>query len=427
MEKQPFDDFVIYEKVPNPRTNIYGKSMPSTNNSRINNENGGIAELSLDEALKVTSYPNYLKDFIKQFLIDNYSDSDIAKVFMLKDSETIFVIEYALTIELNERNYKVYVLVYLPILFPNYPPEFYIEKTAPLGLNRVYNGKISIPDFKINLENFVNFDPNKNNIGEIIDNLVINFSQEFPIFKDNSSNNNNWIKSGKCVLEKRKVSSVRIPKKQNNYYRPKTDIRSDNNYNYNNNGLAKSGQNYYGNVKTEKLIDNNKDEFTDKTFLDFIRKQTKDIVTYNYLEFKEKHNFGANMDKLKILQDDVNRRLNDGNIYGKNDQLKSRFQTLKNIKEKLEVIENNINQEINDIKNNDNKSFFDKFEDIVNVKNKKDLEYLAKIKDMEDYLVYLKKGYEKKIVSFEDMLSETRALSREIFNFNYMRSKINSQ
>jgi hypothetical protein len=351
---------------------------------------------------------------------------------MLKDSETIFVIEYALTIELNERNYKVYVLVYLPILFPNYPPEFYIEKTAPLGLNKVYNGKISIPDFKINLENFVNFDPNKNNIGEIIDNLVINFSQEFPIFKDNSSNNNNWIKSGKCVLEKRKVSSVRIPKKQNNYYRPKTDIRSDNNYNYNNNnynnnGLAKSGQNYYGNVKTEKLIDNNKDEFTDKTFLDFIRKQTKDIVTYNYLEFKEKHNFGANMDKLKILQDDVNRRLNDGNIYGKNDQLKSRFQTLKNIKEKLEVIENNINQEINDIKNNDNKSFFDKFEDIVNVKNKKDLEYLAKIKDMEDYLVYLKKGYEKKIVSFEDMLSETRALSREIFNFNYMRSKINSQ
>ena len=432
MEKQPFDDFVIYEKVPNPKTNIYGKSMPSTNNSRINNENGGIAELSLDEALKVTSYPNYLKDFIKQFLIDNYSDSDIAKVFMLKDSETIFVIEYALTIELNERNYKVYVLVYLPILFPNYPPEFYIEKTAPLGLNKVYNGKISIPDFKINLENFVNFDPNKNNIGEIIDNLVINFSQEFPIFKDNSSNNNNWIKSGKCVLEKRKVSSVRIPKKQNNYYRPKTDIRSDNNYNYNNNnynnnGLAKSGQNYYGNVKTEKLIDNNKDEFTDKTFLDFIRKQTKDIVTYNYLEFKEKHNFGANMDKLKILQDDVNRRLNDGNIYGKNDQLKSRFQTLKNIKEKLEVIENNINQEINDIKNNDNKSFFDKFEDIVNVKNKKDLEYLAKIKDMEDYLVYLKKGYEKKIVSFEDMLSETRALSREIFNFNYMRSKINSQ
>ena len=133
------------------------------------------------------------------------------------------------------------------------------------------------------------------------------------------------------------------------------------------------------------------------------------------------------MDKLKILQENVNHRLNNGNIYGKNDQLKSRFQTLKNIKAKLEVIENNLNNEINDIKNNDNKSFFDKFDEIVNVKNQKDLEYLAKIKDMEDYLVYLKKGYEKDIVSFKDMLNLTRALSREIFNLNYMRNKIKSQ
>ena len=133
------------------------------------------------------------------------------------------------------------------------------------------------------------------------------------------------------------------------------------------------------------------------------------------------------MDKLKILQENVNHRLNNGNIYGKNDQLKSRFQTLKNIKAKLEVIENNLDNEINDIKNNDNKSFFDKFDEIVNVKNQKDLEYLAKIKDMEDYLVYLKKGYEKDIVSFKDMLNLTRALSREIFNLNYMRNKIKSQ
>lgn len=33
MEKQPFDDFVIYEKVGNPKTNIYGRSMVSSNNN----------------------------------------------------------------------------------------------------------------------------------------------------------------------------------------------------------------------------------------------------------------------------------------------------------------------------------------------------------------------------------------------------------
>ena len=59
--------------------------------------------------------------------------------------------------------------------------------------------------------------------------------------------------------------------------------------------------------------------------------------------------------------------------------------------------------------------------------NKRTMPSLRLIKDMEDYLVYLKKGYEKDIVSFKDMLNLTRALSREIFNLNYMRRKIKSQ
>ena len=440
MQKQPFDDFVIYEKA-SPKTNIYGRTMSNTNNSRFNNDNGRPADITLDNAIKMTSYPKYLLDFIKKFLIDNYSDNDMVTVYLIKETENIFVIEYALTIELNGRNYKVYVLVYLPILFPNYPPELYIEKTTNLGLNKFYNGKITVPEFKINLDSFLKFDPNTNNIGEIIDNLVINFTQEFPIYKDNN-NFSGWQNSGKCILVKNKASKVIIPKKPKGYYNSsstvnRTYVNSNNNYNQkkdnfnnnynydnnnrNNNGLNKS-YNKYDNVKTEKI-----DEFTDKTFLDFIRKQTKDIIQYNYMEFKDKHNFSENIKKLNTLKEGINQRLNDGNIYGKNDQLKSRLQTLKNIKEKLEVIESNINQEINDLKNNDNKSFFDKFEENVNVKNQKDLEYLAKIKEMEDYLVYLKKGYERKIVSFEDMLNVTRGLSREIFNLNYMRSKIKSQ
>ena len=51
MEKQPFDDFVIYEKVGNPKTNIYGRSMVSSNNnSRVNNENGRTSDTSLEDA-----------------------------------------------------------------------------------------------------------------------------------------------------------------------------------------------------------------------------------------------------------------------------------------------------------------------------------------------------------------------------------------
>ena len=44
-------------------------------------------------------------------------------------------------------------------------------------------------------------------------------------------------------------------------------------------------------------------------------------------------------------------------------------------------------------------------------------------KVIEEYLIYLKRGYERKIVSFDDMVNKTRALSRELFTIDYLRSQ----
>jgi hypothetical protein len=407
-----FNDFVVYEKFQSPKTNVYGRAMVNNNQESNKQNDKNMMVLQLEDAIAMSSYPKYLLDFMKNFLIDNYSDNDIVQIYLITDKEdNIFVIEYALSIELNGRNYKVYVLVYLPILFPNYPPEFYIEKTTNLGLNRFYNGKINSQDLKINLDYFLKFDPNKSNIGDIIDNLVINFTQEFPVYKDNNPNPN-W-KSGKCILDKSKVNKVSIPKKQKNY--PK-----DNRYsNYQNN----FEKNKYNNVKCEKLIDEEQDTFDDKTFLDFIRKQTKDIIAYNYLEFKEKYHIGGNLNNLKEMDNTLKQSINNKNMYEKNEKLKVQLEALKNIKSQLDLIENGITKELNESQNEQEKSFFEKCENIINIPDPKDMEYLIKIKDLEDYLVYLKKGYEKKIVEFDVMVNLTRALSREIFNLNYMRSR----
>ena len=92
---------------------------------------------------------------------------------MSDDGKKIFVIEYSLEIEFNGRKFKVYILVYLPVLYPNYPPEFYIERNTDLGLNKYYsNGKINEEDLRINLNFFGNFNHIENNIMEIIDNLL---------------------------------------------------------------------------------------------------------------------------------------------------------------------------------------------------------------------------------------------------------------
>ncbi len=55
------------------------------------------------------------------------------------------------------------------------------------------------------------------------------------------------------------------------------------------------------------------------------------------------------------------------------------------------------------------------------------MEYIIKIKVLEDYLAYLKKGYEKDIISFENMLKLNRAISREIFNLIYVKDKIHNK
>ena len=180
----------------------------------------------------------------------------------------------------------------------------------------------------------------------------------------------------------------------------------------------------YGNVNNKNLKNDKNGRFDDKTFLDFIKNQTKDIVRYRFLEFKEKFNINSNLDNLKKLDNESKERLSNDKAYTKNEKLQTQLNSLKNINVKLHDIENKINNEIKEFENNNKKSVLDKCEDLIMIANKKDLDYLIRIKVMEDYLVYLKKGYEKKIVGFDDMLNLTRSFSREIFNLNYMRSKL---
>ena len=409
------EDFVIYDKFGNEKKNIYGRSMT---NPQLKKEEEQSSILEFEDALAIVSYPKYILEYIKKFLIENYSDSDMAEIFMItnEDGEKIFVIEYSLIIELNNKNYKVFLLVYLPILFPNYPPEFYIEKTANILVNKFYlDGKINENDLKINLDHFVKFDPNNNNIGEIIDNLVINFTQEFPVYKDNINKDKDWRNSGKCVLDKSKANKIKLPIGQKSY---------------SNNDLYKNGFNYseknnnFNNVKVTKLNnETNNSPFNDSTFLEYIKKQTKDIIGYNYVEFIQKYNIKGNLDNLKNIENKSIQKFNNDNLYRKNEQLKTQVQALKSIKAQLLDVEKRVERELKESQNSNKKDFFENFESFVDIPNKEDFEFLIQIKVMEDYLSYLKKGFEKRIVGFDDIVNLTRSISRQIFYLNYMRSR----
>ena len=341
------------------------------NNKKITN----LQPLDLNEALSKSSYPKHLQDFIKNFIIDEYFGNKDAKVyFQSLSDEKLFVVEYQLPINFNKKTYNVNIFMYIPKLFPNYPPEFYIEKKYNTGLNKDYKNEIDESTFKINIDKICSYNPEKNNVGEIINILKSRFNKTFPIYKD-SKNTSIYEIYDKNNLDKSKVNEIKITS----------------------------------------------DKFNDEQLLKFMRKQTKDILWAKYDDYKQKYKIEQNYYFLKNFNES-SKKDSQSSSFIEGDPLNQQLESLKRIKQNLNQIENGLNIEIQNMETKE-RGPFEICEDFVKIKDEKDLEYVVMKKTIEDYLVYLKKGYEKKLVSFDDMVNQTRSLSREIFSIDYLRKQ----
>ena len=387
----------------------YFDEKPKSNRNYYNNNSNNTSLkknfplITMEDALIKSSYPKYLQDFIKEFIINNYSNNKNKKVYLtLVNNESLFVIEYKLSVYLNGKSYEIFILVYLPKLYPNYDPNFYILKDKKFSVSDYYkNGKINEKTLKINLYSFIPFDPAKNNIEEIINKINDEFNKEFPIYKSE----NNEILSEECVLNKDYTKEIIIENKNNNFSFNYEDINKFNDIQINDN--------------------NNKNkDFDDESLLLFMRTQVKDVLREKYYNFNEKFKIKNIYNDLKEVNNTSKIELNNINkLYTEENYMKQELKKLQNIKEYLNSVENKLIEEKNNILNNKNKSIFDKCDELIKIKDNKDFEYIIMQKTIEDYLVYLKKAYEKKIVSFEDMVNTTRQLSRELFYIAYIRNK----
>ena len=389
-----------FDEKPKSNRNYYN------NNSKNTSLKKNFPLITMEDALIKSSYPKYLQDFIKEFIINNYSNNKNKKVYLtLVNNESLFVIEYKLSVYLNGKSYEIFILVYLPKLYPNYEPNFYILKDKKFSVSDYYkNGKINEKTLKINLYSFIPFDPAKNNIEEIINKINEEFNKEFPIYKSE----NNEILSEECVLNKDYTKEIIIENKNNNFSFNYEDINKFNDIQINDNNNNK-----------------NKD-FDDESLLLFMRTQVKDVLREKYFNFNEKFKIKNIYNDLKEVDNTSKIELNNINkLYTEENYMKQELKKLQKIKEYLNSVENKLIEEKNNILNSKNKSIFDKCDELIKIKDNKDFEYIIMQKTIEDYLVYLKKAYEKKIVSFEDMVNTTRQLSRELFYIAYIRNKSN--
>ena len=152
-----------------------------------------------------------------------------------------------------------------------------------------------------------------------------------------------------------------------------------------------------------------------------MKNQTKDILRAQYDEYILKFKIDQNYKELNNINYIVKMKSGNGSNDPNNNPMSGEIDTLNNIKNQFNQIENSLRNELNDMQSEINA--FEKANELIKVNDEKDLEYAVMKKTIEDYLVYLKKGYEKKLVNFDDMVNKTRMLSRELFSIDYLRNQ----
>ena len=359
--------------------NNYANNHANNNTNNYSNDNYKNIEsfqpLVLDLALEKSCYSSYNRDYIRNFLLEHYDNQNEAKVYLLaKEPKKTFAIEYTLSITLVNKPYKITLFVHIPELYPDYDLEFYLLKKPTIGLSDNYkNEKIDENTFKLNLNRFGIYDPKKTSIEEIINIIKNTFNKDFPIY------------SKKGVKDPEIFDKYNINKKEVN----EIIIKSD--------------------------------KFTDDKFLKFMKKQVKDILKAEFEKYQSKCNINKNYQDLVTLNNTSKMKSGSSSNLNSNPMYKYVDQ-LNEIKQKLNQSEDSIKSEIQNL-NSSNKSCFEKIDQLITIKDEKYMEYAIKKKIIEDYLIYLKKGYEKKIINFNDMINLTRTLTREVFSIDYLMSQ----
>ena len=364
-----------YYSYPGKASNNYANN--NTNNYANNNYTNiqSFQPLLLDLALEQSCYSSYNRDYIRNFLLDHYDNQNEAQVYLLaKEPKKTFVVEYKLSITLVNKPYKINLFVHIPEFYPDYDLEFYLLKKPYIGLSDYYkNGIIDENTFKLNLNRFGIYDQKKTNIEEIINIIKNTFNNNFPIY------------SKKGVKDPEIFAKYNINKKEVN----EIIIKSD--------------------------------KFTDDKFLKFMKKQVKDILKAEFEKYQSKCNINKNYQDLVTLNNTSKMKSGSSSNLNSNPMYKYVDQ-LNEIKQKLNQSEQSIKSEIQNL-DSSNKSCFEKIDQLITIKDEKYMEYAIKKKIIEDYLIYLKKGYEKKIINFNDMINLTRTLTREVFSIDYLMSQ----
>ena len=387
-------------------------------------------KLKIREAINLTNYHlNIRKDFVS-FLESTYG-SQKHRLYLFSRSESapkIFLLQLQIPVKFNNKSYDISLLVYFPLDFPNIEPEIYLEKVGKVKVNPNCLFYIDEDSLKINYSCFYQWNHSFESFRNLINELYDKFNMAFPVFNTNDKYEDINEVQGDCFLKKnlcREVELVNpiVERNKNNINNIQKGM-NELNLNDNNKNIPPK-KNIYGNPMEN--ADNNQKNNNNPPENRFSNPyQVKSEPVFDEQKSKQA--------LIKLLQKDLYYKINNAiqpitSTYIKLEKIKDNIHLkLKDI-EKVESKEDNIRQVLNnlykelDFNISEPKEFerpdVNNLDTAVIVSNKDYYMKLAREKTIEEYILIVKKNYEKRNIDFNTALNLIRTNTRNIFFLKY--------
>ena len=353
--------------------------------------------------VSLCNYPPNVTDYLITSIIQimNYpyvkSKSQYKAKMINKDK--IIVVKIHLDVPFHKNNYDVPILVFFPILIPLEPPKIYIELSKDSAINpkvkdiEIKTGKIITPLLRMWEQN--------TNFNNILNEIRNSFCNIFPVYKNkknnNSSNtNNNYINSNNSNniinINNNAVFNIINNNDSGDIFANIAKIFDNNfldNNNINNNKISNEKNNsVIKNILVEEVFD----KISSKLISEYkkLNQQNKTLNNYKNQFRTENEKMMKYFTKKKDIENKCAK-----DLFHLNSEIK-KFSEENKTKEVNKITEENC---LNYIK----------------VENPEVIKSIANDVNYEELLVIIKKGFEKKSISFEEAIMSIRNISRDLF------------
>ena len=384
------------------------------------------SKLKIREAINLTNYRlNIRKDFIN-FLESTYG-SQKHRLYLFSRTESapkIFLLQLQVPVKYNNKSYDISLLVYFPLDFPNLEPEVYLEKIGKVKVNPNCLFYIDQDTLKINYSCFFKWQGTFESFRNLSSELYNQFNMAFPVFNTNDKYEDINEIQGDCYLKKNMCREVELinPIVEKNKINNNNNIdniqKGMNEMNLNNNNVPLK-KNIYGKPMESNEINPGQEAHLVNPY------QNKPPV---FDEQKSKQAL------IKLLQKELYPKINNAiqpisSTYMKLERIKENIHQKLNEIEVVERKEDNIRQVLNNLHKELDFTISEpkEFErpDVTNldtaviISNKDYYMKLAREKVIEEYILIVKKNYEKQNIDFSTALNLIRTNTRNIFFLKY--------